>query len=53
MVTIVYFVHLGKDCQAVFRRDDVNLNNFLIALESDGVQHARIDLDEKGEVVNG
>lgn len=52
-MTVVYFILFGKDCQAVFRSDDSQMNVFTEALEADDCKYAKVTLNEKGEVLHG
>jgi len=51
-MTIVYFILNGKDCQAVFRPDDITISPFLESLRSESIPFAYVGLDENGEMYN-
>lgn len=52
MFTIIYFLHFGKDCQAVFPPNQAHLlPKFLESMDVDSTRYSRIDVDENGQPI--
>jgi hypothetical protein len=52
MFTVIYYIHFGKDCQAVFPPNQFHLiDSFIGSLEADSHTYSRIDLDEQGNPI--
>lgn len=52
MFTIIYFIHFGKDCQAVFPPQQARLLiEFLESLDAESARYSRIDVDEDGQPI--
>jgi hypothetical protein len=53
MFTVIYFIYLGKDCQAVFPPNQTHmLDSFITTLQAEDVVYSRIDLDEEGNPID-
>jgi hypothetical protein len=52
MYSIIYFIHFGKDCQAVFPENQRHLLDvFIQGLDSESTPYSQIDVDAAGNFI--